>query len=102
MTIVVRSNARSGQATRLAAFYAASFLVVGTQLPFWPVWLNSRGLDARDIALIFAAAIWGNVAATPALGALADRLGQRRVVMIGLAGFACIAYAALLPAVGLW
>jgi len=55
MTIVVRSDPRSGQASRLAAFYAASFLVVGIQLPFWPVWLNSRGLDAREIALVFAA-----------------------------------------------
>jgi len=26
-------------AARLAAFYAAAFLLVGIQLPFWPAWL---------------------------------------------------------------
>ena len=85
-------------ATRLGIFYAASFLVVGIQLPFWPIWLAGRGLDAHEIALVFAAAIWAKVIATPALGALADRLGRRRAVMIGLAAVACAAYAGLWPA----
>ena len=101
MTIVVRSDARSGQAGRLSAFYAASFLVVGVQLPFWPVWLSSRGLDAREIALVFAVAIWGNVAAAPVLGALADRLGRRRMMMIVLAALAFVAYAELFRVGGL-
>ena len=60
-------------AGRLGMFYAASFLVVGIQLPFWPVWLAGRGLDVHEIALVFAAAIWAKVIATPLLGALADR-----------------------------
>ena len=34
---------------RLSAFYAAIFLVTGVQLPFWPVWLASRGLTTREI-----------------------------------------------------
>jgi PPP family 3-phenylpropionic acid transporter len=76
-------------------FYAASFLVVGIQLPFWPVWLAGRGLDVHQIALVFAAAIWAKVIATPLLGALADRLGRRRAVMIALALSACAAYAGL-------
>jgi PPP family 3-phenylpropionic acid transporter len=81
-------------------FYAASFLVVGIQLPFWPVWLAGRGLDMHEIALVFAAAIWAKVIATPVLGALADRLGRRRAVMILLAASACVAYAGLWPAAG--
>jgi len=83
-------------------FYAASFLVVGIQLPFWPVWLAGRGLDAHEIALVFAAAIWAKVIATPLLGALADRLGRRRAVMIVLAACAWAAYAGLWPAAGFW
>ncbi len=83
-------------------FYAASFLVVGIQLPFWPIWLAGRGLDAQEIAMVFAAAIWAKVIATPALGALADRLGQRRAVMIVLAACACAAYAGLWPVAGFW
>src|SRR5438270_13914879 len=89
-------------AVRLGAFYAAVFLVVGIQLPFWPVWLAGRGLDPQQIAAVFAAAIWANVLVAPAIGAAADRLGRRRVVMIGLAALACAAYAGLFPAAGFW
>jgi PPP family 3-phenylpropionic acid transporter len=100
MTISVLPQQPRGQATRLGVFYAASFLVVGIQLPFWPVWLAGRGLDMHEIALVFAAAIWAKVIATPVLGALADRLGRRRTVMIALAASACAAYAGLWPAAG--
>src|SRR4029077_2760898 len=77
--------------TRLGAFYAASFLVVGIQTPFWPVWLTGRGLDAPEIALLFAAGIWAKVVATPLIGGLTDRLGKGRGVMVALAAIACIA-----------
>src|SRR6266704_1716241 len=87
---------------RMALFYAASFLVVGIQTPFWPVWLAGRGFGPQEIALIFAAAIWAKVVATPALGALADRLGRRRAVMVSLAATAVVGYAALWPAAGFW
>ncbi len=102
MTISVQPSHPGGQAARLSMFYAASFLVVGVQLPFWPVWLHGRGLDAQGIAFVFAAAIWAKVIATPALGALADRLGRRRAVMIALALCACAAYAGLWPVAGFW
>ncbi|MGH7093702.1 MAG: MFS transporter [Stellaceae bacterium] len=92
----------SPMAVRLAAFYAASFLIVGIQLPFWPVWLSGRGLDASEIATVFAAALWAKVAVTPAIGALTDRLGSRRAVMVGLAATALGFYAALLPVAGFW
>jgi MFS transporter, PPP family, 3-phenylpropionic acid transporter len=36
-------------AARLAMFYAALFAGVGIYLPFWPVWLDWRGLDATEI-----------------------------------------------------
>ena len=86
-----------GSVARLGGFYAAAFLVVGIQLPFWPVWLAGRGLDAQQIALVFAAAIWAKVIATPVIGVAADRLGRRRAVMIALAATSCAAYAGLLP-----
>jgi PPP family 3-phenylpropionic acid transporter len=92
----------SPTALRLALFYAASFLVVGVQLPFWPVWLAGRGLDATEIAAVFAAALWAKVVATPAIGALADRLGRRRAVMVALAAASLFGYAALWLAAGFW
>jgi MFS transporter, PPP family, 3-phenylpropionic acid transporter len=82
---------------RLSAYYAASFLVVGIKAPFWPVWLAGRGLDARAIATVFATAIWVSVVVTPAIGALADRSGKRRALMVVLSGVAIGGYAALWP-----
>jgi MFS transporter, PPP family, 3-phenylpropionic acid transporter len=85
----------SHAARRLSGFYAASFLVTGVQLPFWPVWLAGRGLDAREIAVLFAIAIWVKVVTTPAIGALADRFGRRRAMMIVLAAVSWLLYASL-------
>jgi MFS transporter, PPP family, 3-phenylpropionic acid transporter len=89
-------------ALRLSAFYAATFLVTGIQLPFWPVWLASRGLTAREIGVLLAAAIWVKVLATPAIGALADKTGGRHVLMGALAAAALAAYAGLLSAGSFW
>lgn len=87
-------------ARRMALFYTASFLVVGIQTPFWPVWLAGRGFGPQQISLIFAAAIWARVVATPALGALADRLGRRRAVMLALATVSLGAYAGMWSVAG--
>ena len=89
-------------ALRLSAFYAATFLVTGIQLPFWPVWLASRGLTAREIGVLLAAAIWVKVVATPAIGALADKTGGRSVLMGALAAASLAAYAGLLSAGSFW
>jgi MFS transporter, PPP family, 3-phenylpropionic acid transporter len=91
----------SRPAARLSGFYAAAFLVTGAQLPFWPVWLAARGLGANEIAGIFAAAIWAKVIATPAIGALADRVGHRRMMGV-LAATALTAYLGMWPAFGFW
>ncbi|HWB52272.1 MAG TPA: MFS transporter [Stellaceae bacterium] len=89
-------------ALRLSAYYAASFLIVGIKAPFWPVWLAGRGFGPREIAALFAAAIWVNVATTPLLGALADRLGRRRGMMVVLAAAALAGYAGLWNAYAFW
>ena len=87
---------------RLSAYYAAYFLIVGIKSPFWPVWLTGRGLAAREIALLLAAAIWISVATTPALGALADRFDRRRAMMIGLCGVAILGYGGLWSTHAFW
>src|SRR5215212_11992195 len=102
MTRLLRQRLYGRPAPRLAAFNAAAFLVIGVQLPFWPVWLAGHGLDPTQIAGVFAAAIWAKVVSTPAIGALADRIGHRRSVMTALALVAWLAYAALWPIGGLW
>jgi MFS transporter, PPP family, 3-phenylpropionic acid transporter len=87
---------------RLGGYYAAAFLIVGIKAPFWPVWLAGRGLGAREIAVLFAATIWINVITTPAIGALADRLGRRRAMMVVLCVVAILGYASLWNVYGFW
>ena len=99
---MINSEPQPRISLRLSCYYTASFLIVGIKAPFWPVWLAGRGLDARQIAALFAAAIWVNVAATPALGAVADRLGRRRAMMILLCLIAITGYASLWHAYEFW
>jgi len=80
----------SGFATRLSAYYAASFLVIGVQMPFFPVWLDAKGLDAAAIGLILAAPAFVRIAAVPLLTRIADRYGALREVLI-LASFVAAA-----------
>lgn len=54
-------------AVRDAAFYGAVFLAVGIYQPFWPMLLNSRGLDAAEIGLLFALVFWLRIVTTPTI-----------------------------------
>jgi PPP family 3-phenylpropionic acid transporter len=72
-------------AARLALFYGAFFAAIGIHLPFWPVWLESRGLSATEIGYVLAAAFWPRVVTNLVIPALADRQGERRRPMILLA-----------------
>jgi PPP family 3-phenylpropionic acid transporter len=76
---------------RIAAFYARTFGVFGVSLPYWPLWLQARGLSADQIGLVFAASMLGKIVAIPMVAALADRLDRRRAVIL------CLLLASLAP-----
>ena len=38
-------GSKIGFAPRVAAFYAAFFVMIGIHMPFFPVWLKAKGLD---------------------------------------------------------
>ncbi|MFD2184135.1 MFS transporter [Rhodoplanes azumiensis] len=59
----------------MGAFYAAYFVFAGIQLPFLPVWLADRGLDAREIGLVLALAMATRPVVVPLTTRLADRHG---------------------------
>jgi PPP family 3-phenylpropionic acid transporter len=63
-----------GFARRTALFYAAYFVFAGLHLPFLPVWLEARGLDAAEIGIVLAA----GMAARPLVVPVATRLADRR------------------------
>ena len=87
---------------RLSAFYAAMFGFVGVHLPFWPVWLEAKGLGPAEIGLLLGTVLWCKVVTNPLIAASADRFGARRAVMVAAALLAFAAYGGLFLAQGFW
>ncbi|MBI3446727.1 MAG: 3-phenylpropionate MFS transporter [Magnetospirillum sp.] len=78
----------SAAALRLGLYYAALFVAVGIHIPFWPLWLQDRGLSPSEIGLVAAAGYLTRLAASPIIGHMADHSGERRRLMIILAALA--------------
>ena len=74
------SPSAPGYHARMAVFYAASFLVVGSNGPYLPVWLDWRGLTPWQISIVLAAPMFGRIVFTPLISFLADRSGEPRRV----------------------
>lgn len=80
---------------RLSLFFAALFVLYGVQIPFFPVWLNWRGLTPAEIGAVTAAPLFLRLLIGPAAAFLADRSGDRRRAIIIAAAFALAAVVAL-------
>jgi MFS transporter, PPP family, 3-phenylpropionic acid transporter len=80
-------NASRRFASRLGLFYAALFGLLGTHLPFFPVWLRSVGIDASWIGLITAVPAVTRFTTLPFVTASAERYHALRGAMM-LAAFA--------------
>jgi PPP family 3-phenylpropionic acid transporter len=87
---------------RYAAFYGALFLTLGVYLPFWPVFLKSRGLDAAEIGLLFALLFWTKVVTTPAIAQIADRSGRAKATLVITAALSLLFFTGLIGAQGFW
>ena len=72
-------------APRLALFYAAFFATSGLYLPFFPVWLAAKGLDAAAIGIVLALPQFLRLAATPVGTRLADRHGTLKGPLVAAA-----------------
>jgi MFS transporter, PPP family, 3-phenylpropionic acid transporter len=102
---VIRNAPGAGSglvAARLAAFYGATFAVIGVQTPFWPVWLEARGLGAGEIGLVIAASFWPRVVTSLVIPHRVDRLGERRGPMALLAAATLIGVALFALADRFW
>jgi PPP family 3-phenylpropionic acid transporter len=93
---------RSSLTVRYASFYGGFFLTAGILLPFWPLWLENRGLGAVEIGLILAIGPWVRVVANPIAAQLADRSGRAKTVLATFAGLSVLVYAGFVPAQGFW
>jgi MFS transporter, PPP family, 3-phenylpropionic acid transporter len=85
---------------RLKAFYAALLLTLGVQLPFLPVWLTAKGLDASAIGIVLAVPAVIRIAAIPLATRVADRHDALRGVIVLAAAGATIGFGALAFAQG--
>ena len=89
-------------AARFAAFYGAVFLVLGVMLPFWPVWLKSRGLDAGQIGLVLAIGPWMRVIADPLITRGVDRTGKGKSALVLFSAISVAAFAGFFIADSFW
>jgi PPP family 3-phenylpropionic acid transporter len=82
-----------GAGPRLTLLYASLFFELGVNLPFFPVWLRSRALDATEIGLVLALPFALRIVANPVVAALADLTGRIRPAIVACA---CVAAAGFL------
>lgn len=93
---------RRGVAWRISLFYVALFVGPGIWLPFWSVWLESRGLAAAEISIVVSAGIWLRLAAGPGAAHLVDRSGRRRGAIVILAWGSLLTFLPFWWAHGFW
>lgn len=83
---------RAGFALRIACLYAALFAMAGIQLPFFPVWLKAKGLDAGEIGLVLAVPMLARVFAIPVATRLADRRDALRKAIVVACSLSVVGY----------
>ncbi|MDB5547683.1 MAG: major facilitator superfamily 1 [Tardiphaga sp.] len=82
-------------AVRLALFYGAVFGVVGTHLPFFPVWLKAIGIDPSWIGIIIAVPSITRFTTLPFITAAAERRRGLRAALILTAFATTLGFAVL-------
>lgn len=81
--IPIASSAASRRfAFRLALFYGAIFALIGSHLPFFPVWLRAVGIDAAWIGIIAAVPPLTRFTILPLVTGFAERHGAVRGAMM--------------------
>lgn len=77
---------------RLGLFIAAAFSVLGLYLPFWPAWLEERGLGSEQIGSLALAWAVTRGLASPLWAHFVDRSGHRRRWLVGIAFASTLAF----------
>jgi PPP family 3-phenylpropionic acid transporter len=82
-------------AARLALFYGALFGLVGTHLPFFPVWLKAIGIDASWIGIITAVPSLTRFTVLPFITGLAEKRQSLRGAMIATAFVSALGFSVI-------
>jgi PPP family 3-phenylpropionic acid transporter len=80
--IPTQADVKRRFAVSLALFYSAIFVVAGTHLPFFPVWLKAIGIDAAWIGLINALPAITRFTTLPQVTAFAEKRHAIRAGMM--------------------
>jgi len=92
----------NAQALRFTAYFGAFYLTLGAFLPYFPVWLEGRGVSAEWIGWIGAAGYAGRFLVSPLGAQWSDRAQYQRTPLFGLALTALVAFAMHLPVSSPW
>jgi PPP family 3-phenylpropionic acid transporter len=95
MPIYPQLDTASRFAWRMALFYASTFVAHGVQLPFIPVWLAAKGLDAQAIGIVLALPMILRLVGIPLAMRAADRHDAPWAVIVAAIFAALIAFGAL-------
>lgn len=87
---------------RFSALYFMIFLAAGIMLPWWPVFLSGRGLDAGQIGWVVALGFLIKPLAGPMITKRVDQLGERRRPLIVLMIATLAGYSLYLIEGGFW
>ncbi|MEY9781056.1 MFS transporter [Sinorhizobium fredii] len=69
-------------ALRIALLFCAPLIVNGFAMPYFPVWLSGLSMSDFEIGVVLAFPLFIRVITAPLAGVLADRLGERTIVLI--------------------
>lgn len=87
---------------RMALLFCAPMLVNGIALPFFPVWLDTLSMSDLEIGIILSLPMFIRVLTAPVAGIVADRLGDRAIVLVWSAGLSLLTALALFISPGFW
>lgn len=69
---------------RISLIFAAVFIPLGVNVPYFPLWLEAKGFGPEQIAIILSAPIFLRVVTTPIISSMADRAKDRANVLIAI------------------
>ena len=61
-------------------------------MPFWPLWLQARGMNGAEIGLLTAVPVLGKMIFSPLFASLGDKLGERKRLMLFFIGASFISF----------
>ena len=87
---------------RLGFVYLSMFAFIGIHMPFWPVWLQSKGITPSQIAVLTALAFALKIIFTPIVSKIVDRNGRKREAIILLSSGMLIGCSLFFIVDGFW